>query len=201
MALAHFILFTPFSVAWTKLAIRGRGSVAKHPAFAYTRTQWLYLLASILMIVAMVLCLGLPLILVLYGQQNFDNQIKLLGAGGFLLGLGLFSIGYVRLAFIFPAIAIGRYAGIAAAWKQTAGNIERLAAIFFLSYLPYYFVRQLFEWYMGYHPPGVVEAIRGTIDMLLIALATTALAGPALAYKKLVIDEAQTTETKTASIG
>ena len=98
---------------------------------------------------------------------------------------------YVRLAFVFPAIAIGRYAGIRVAWKQTAGNIERLAAIIVLAFLPYWIVRDAFAWYMGYHPPGVVEAFRGCIDMLLIALATTALAGPALAYKSIVMDQPQ----------
>ena len=201
MVLAHFILFTPFSVAWTKLAIRGRAAVANHPAFAYSQTQWLYLLATTLMAIAMLVCVGLPFIAWRYGQLNFDNQIRLVGAAATFLGLGCFLIGYIRLAFIFPAIAIGRYAGISAAWKQTAGNIERLAAIFVLSYLPFWLVRQVFEWYMGYHPPGVVEAIRGIVDMLLIALATTALAGPALAYKMLVLVQPQeNVETRAAGV-
>jgi hypothetical protein len=189
MAIAHFILFTPFSVAWTKLAIRGRASVAKHPAFAYSRTQWIYLLATTVMMIAMVVCIGPPFILMRYGQRNFDNQIAVLGGALAFMGVGLFLIGYLRLAFVFPAIAIGRYVGISAAWKQTAGNIERLAAIFVLSYLPYWLIREAFEWYMGYHPPGVIEAFRGIVDMLLVALATTALAGPALAYKALVLDQ------------
>ena len=191
MAISHFILFTPFSVAWTKLAIRGRASVAKHPPFAYSRTQLLYLLANALTMIAMLACAGPPFILMRYGQRNFDNQIALLGGGLVFVGLGLFLILYTRLAFVFPAIAIGRYAGISEAWKQTAGNIERLAAIFVLSYFPYWLIRVAFEWYMGYHPPGVVETFRGIIDMLLIALPTTALAGPALGYKALVLDQPQ----------
>ncbi len=189
MAILHLILFTPFSVAWTKLAIRGRQSVANHPAFAYSRTQWMYLLATILMIVAMTVCVGVPFVVLRYGQRTFANQLVLLGGVGFFLGLCIVLVGYLRLGFIFPAIAIGRYAGISVAWKQTAGNIERLAAILFLSYLPYWIVRQAFEWYMGYHPPGVVEVVRGIIDMLLVALATTAVAGTALAYKTLVLDQ------------
>src|SRR5260370_6895097 len=108
-----------------------------------------------------------------------------------MVGLGNCAIGYVRLAFVFPAIAIGRYPGIRTAWTQTAGNIERLAAILVLAFLPYWLIRQAFEWYMGYHPPGVVEAFRGCIDMLLVALATTALAGPALAYKAIVLAQPQ----------
>src|SRR5271156_1857261 len=66
MAIAHFIVFTPFAVAWTKLAIRGRNAVANHPAFAYSRTQWMYLLATAVMIVAMVVSLGIPVVLARY---------------------------------------------------------------------------------------------------------------------------------------
>jgi hypothetical protein len=199
MAIGHFVLFTPFSVAWTKLAIRGRASVAKHPEFAYSRTQLLYLLASIVTLIAMVACLALPIMLMRYGQRKFDNQLMALGGGLAVLGLGLLMIGFTRLAFVFPAIAIGRYAGISAAWKQTAGNFERLAAILVLTYLPYVLIRQAFEWYMGYHPPGVVEVFRGIIDMLLVGLATTALAGPALAYKALVLDRVEGDDVVAAS--
>jgi hypothetical protein len=200
MVIAHFVLFAPFSVAWTKLAISGRASVAKHPAFAYSRTQLLYLLASTVTMIAMVVCLAPAFILMRYGQRNFDNQIMILGAVLGFLGLGLFLIGYTRLAFVFPAIAIGRYKGILDAWRQTAGNIERLAAILVLTYLPYLLIREAFEWCMGYHPPGVVEAFRGIIDMLLIALATTALAGPALAYKALVLDRREDDEMVVPAI-
>jgi hypothetical protein len=191
MVVAHFVLFTPFSVAWTKLAIKGRGAVAKHPSFAYSRTQWMYLLADAAMLAALIVLVGLPFVVVRYGQRNFDNQIALLGGAIATLGLGVYLVVYLRLAFVFPAIAIGRYPGLRASWKQTAGNIERLAAIIVLAFLPYWIVREAFEWYMGYHPPGVIEAFRGCIDMLLIALSTTALAGPALAYKTLVLDQPQ----------
>lgn len=200
MAISHFVLFTPFSVAWTKLAIRGRQAVAKHPQFSYSRTQLLYLVASAVMMAALLVLAGIPYVILRYGQRNFDNQIGLLGGAAMMLGLGVYVIGYVRLAFVFPAIAIGKYAGIRDAWKQTAGNIERLAAILVLAFLPYWIIRQAFEWYMGFHPPGVVEAFRGCIDMLLIALATTALAGPALAYKAIVMDQPQD-EVAAQSIG
>ena len=183
MVISHFLLFTPFSVAWTKLAIKGRGAVANHPQFSYSRTQWLYLGAVAVMMTALVVLVGIPYVILRYGQRNFDSQISLLGGSAAMLGLGIYTIGYVRLAFVFPAIAIGKYCGIRAAWRQTAGNIERLAAMTVLAFLPYWIIRQAFEWWMGYHPPGAVEAFRGCIDMLLVALAITALAAPALAYK------------------
>ena len=191
MPTAHFILFTPFSVAWTRLALQGRPAVAKYPAFAYRRTEWLYLLASAIMMAAFLSLVIYPLLTSLRGQHNLERQVELLGMGGSILGLGVFVVGYIRLGFVFPAIAVGRYAGIAAALRQTAGNLERLAAIILLSYLPYYLIRQAFLWYMGYHPPGVIAGLSACIDMIPIALATTALAAPALAYKMLVIDGIQ----------
>ena len=191
MAIAHFVLFTPFSVAWTKLAIRGRQAVAKHPQFSYSRTQWFYMLANGVMMAALLVLGGVPYLLLRYGQRNFDSQISLFGETEMMLGLGIYALAYVRLAFVFPAIAIGRYAGLRDAWKQTAGNFERLVAVIVLAVLPWWIIRQAFEWYMGYHPPGVVDAFRGCIDQLLVALATTALAGPALAYKVIVLDQPQ----------
>jgi len=201
MTLAHFILFTPFSVAWTKLAIRGRESVAKHPAFTYSRTHAMYLLASILMMVAILVFVGIPFVLMRYGQRNSDNQLMAFGGAACFLGLGIYVIGYLRLALVFPAIAIGRYPGISAAWKQTAGNIERIAAVILLSYLPYWLAQQAFAWYLGYNPPGVIEATRGIVNMLLVGLATTAVAGPALAYKILVLDQAQSADVISAISG
>ncbi len=52
---------------------------------------------------------------------------------------------------------------------------------------------------MGYHPPGVIEATRGIVEMLLVGLATTAVAGPALAYKMLVLDQSQSADVISAS--
>lgn len=191
MGIAHFVLLTPFSVTWTKLAIYGRPAIASEPPFAYSRTSWIYLLASTVMIVLLTICVGPGATLLRYSQQTLDNRIAVEAAMLILAGLFVFAVIFVRLAFIFPAIAIGKYAGIAASWRQTAGNLERLAAIMILSYAPYYVIRRVFEWFMGYHPPGLTSVFRGCVDMLLIALATTAVAGPALAYKTLVLDEHQ----------
>src|SRR6202451_626820 len=135
MAVAHFVLFTPFSVAWTKLALRGRPAVAKHPQFLYSRTQWFYLLAVAAMMVALLVLAGIPYLLLRYGQRNFDTELSLLGETAAMLGLGIYVIAYVRLAFVFPAIAIGRYAGVRVAWKQTAGKNEWLPGNLLLPFL------------------------------------------------------------------
>ena len=199
MMAAHLALFTPFSVTWTKLAICGRDAISKDPPFAYSRTEWLYLLATTVMMVSIAIIGGPPIALFRYGQLNFDNQI--VAAAGLLLVAALFliTLGYFRLAFVFPAIAIGKYAGLSAAWRQTAGNLERLAAIVILSYLPYYIVRKILERAIGYHPPGLKAAAAASLYMLLAAMVTTAIAGSALAYKTVVLDEHEDSPAVSAS--
>lgn len=200
MTLAHFILFTPFSVAWTRLALYGRPAVANHPRFAFSRTQWLYLLATTAMIIVMMICLGLPAVLLLYGQRTANHQITIEATTLLLAGFFLLALLFFRLAFIFPAIAVRKYAGISAAWRQTGGNLERLAAIIILAYVPFYVARRAFEWSMGYNPPGLASAARGIGEMLLVALATTALAAPALAYKTLVLDQPEDASASAVSV-
>ena len=199
MVAGHFVLFAPFSVTWTKLAIHGRHAIVNDPPFGYSRSVWLYLLATIVMMILIAMIAGPPIAMFRYGQVNFDRQI--VGAAGFLLLAGVFliALGFVRLAFVFPAIAIGRYAGISAAWKQTAGNLERLAAIILLSYAPYAIVRKILEQMIGYHPPGIKAAGSACVEMLLIALATTALAAPALAYKMIVLEEREDSAARSES--
>ena len=186
---AHFVLFTPFSVTWTKLAIYGREAVATDPPFVYSRTQWQYLLAITAMMLTLVICSVPAAALMRYGQRSFDSQIAQAGMALMLAGLILFAIGFIRLSFVFPALAIRKYAGLSAAWKQTAGTLERLTAIVVLSSVPYLVVRQILQRLIGYHPPGLEAAAQACLDTLLVALATTALAGPALAYKTIVLDE------------
>ncbi len=189
LMVAHFVLFTPFSVTWSKLAIYGRPAIATDPPFAYARSQWLYLLATTVMMISLAIIAGPPAALLRYGQQNLDNQVITMAGALLCGGLILFAIGFVRLAFVFPAIAIGKYPGISAAWTQTRGNIERLAAIVILSVAPFHLLRHILDWGIGYYPPGLGAAAKGCLDMLLVAMATTALAGPALAYKMIVLDE------------
>ena len=62
MMVAHFVLFTPFSVAWTKLAIHGRRSCRRTIRHSPTRrTQWMYLLATTVMILALLILSRGPL--------------------------------------------------------------------------------------------------------------------------------------------
>ncbi len=200
MMAAHFALFTPFSVTWTKLAIYGREAIANHPPFAYSRTEWRYLLATILMMVSFVIIAVPPIALLRYGQLNFDNQIVAVAGLLSVAALFLITLGFFRLAvFVFPAIAIDKHAGLSAAWRQTAGNLERLAAIVVLSYLPYYIVRKILDRAIGYQPPGLKAAGAASVEMLLTALVTTALAGSALAYKTIVLDEHEDSPAVSAS--
>jgi len=200
MMTAHLALFTPFSVTWTKLAIYGREAIANDPPFAYSRTEWRYLLATIVMMLSIVIVAAPPIALLRYGQVNFDNQIVAVAGLLTVAALFLVALGFFRIAaFVFPAIAIVKYAGLSAAWKQTAGNLERIAAIVILSYLPYYIVRKILDRAIGYHPPGLKAAAAASLEMLLVALVTTGLAGSALAYKSIVLDEHEESPADSAS--
>ena len=191
MVIAHFILFTPFAVAWTKLAIRGRQAVAQHPAFAYSRTQLMYLLATAVMIVAFTICVGIPFVLVRYFQRNFENQLMLLAGGGFFAGTLCLSgrIPPARICFSRDCSwqvrgHLRRLETDRGKYRTTRGNCRPFVPSLLAHSAG---VRMVY----GLSPARRCRDVRGIIDMLLVAMATTALAGTALAYKTLVLDQPQ----------
>jgi hypothetical protein len=93
---------------------------ARLPSASYAKVA--VFLADAAMIAALLVIVGMPCVLLRYGQRDFDTQLSLLGETTAMLGLGIYVIGYVRLTSVFPAVEIGRYAGIRDAWKQTSGN-------------------------------------------------------------------------------
>jgi hypothetical protein len=188
MPVTHFVLFTPFCVVWTPVALEG--SDARLPArpFVYERTEWKYLLATVLMTFAFALLVGIPLTLYQYGQRTFDTVTAFVG--GLLLAAGLVTalLAVVRLAFIFPAIATGRYQGLLAAWRQTTGNLESLGAVMVLAPAPYYLIDQALRFGVGHLSPGLAAMVRASAQMLMVTMLTSAaIAAPALAYKRIVL--------------
>lgn len=56
-----------------------------------------------------------------------------------LLGILYFSVIaglFVKLAFLYPAICLGRSWDLARRWRETAGNFWRLLSAFFVAYVP-----------------------------------------------------------------
>ena len=74
MGIAHFVLFTAVLGGLDQARDSGPQAVAKHPRFAYSRTQWLYLLATAVMSVAMVACVGIPFIVMRYGHEVLTSR-------------------------------------------------------------------------------------------------------------------------------
>jgi hypothetical protein len=191
LAATHFAIFTPFSVKWSQLSIYGRDPSPGDPAFQYSRTEWKYLLATLAMLLVSALVLYYPFYLLRYGQITFDNRFMTVGALLLLAAFLVIAVVWTRLAFIFPAIAIGKYGGVIAAWNQTTGNLERLAAVIVVAYLPFIIVRKIVQAIVGFQPFGLSMVLPASLDLFLIAWATTAAVGaPALAYKILVLDAA-----------
>jgi hypothetical protein len=190
MTIGHFALFVPFSVTWTRVTIYG--SEAKLPSgpFVYGRTEWQYTAAIAVLIVTLTILVGMPLLVYQFGHQQFSAGTEYLGAILLAVGSVLVGAGYVRFAFVFPAIAISRYRGIGPAWRQTTGNLERLALLIVLSIAPYETIGQIVRFAEGDLSPGLAAMTGAFVQMLMIAMAATAgCSAPALAYKWIVLGQ------------
>src|SRR5262249_39549550 len=110
--------------------------------------------------------------------------------GAILAGVGAVGAGilYIRFAFVFPALTIGRFNGLGPAWRQTAGNFEALLAVLVLVYAPYMIPDALIRFNVNTDGRGltarlalVVQILIGMMSMCVIAIA------PSLAYRWIVL--------------
>ncbi len=188
MSVAHLILFTPFSVTWTRVAIEKSEAKLPDRPFAFTRIEWQYLVATVLLMVAVVILLTPAFALYRYGQSIFDNGITFFG-GMLLLLTGVAELlAFVRISLVFPAVAMERYEGVAAAWRQTAGNFEPLLAIIVLSSAPYYLAFAAVRLGVSSYPAGVSAMGKAFAELLAASLtATSNVAAPALAYQAIAM--------------
>jgi hypothetical protein len=165
--LAFTIAYVPFEVGWTRLTINGPAAVADRSYFAFARTESHYLVATILFEVAWTVTL-VPALLMRLGTRNFDWPLVF--EGGFLLFAVFVAIlvGLIRLLFIFPAIALGRYRGVATAWRQSKGSFERLAALELLARLPYLLAIDLIDrLILPYSDRAFTAVMRGSQCLVL----------------------------------
>ncbi|GEM_PF-2566458 len=202
MGVAHLVLFTPFSVIWTRVAIEGSEAKLPERPFAFTRIEWQYLIATFLMLLAVVVLLTPGMAVYRYGQRIFESGITFAGEMLILLVGVAELLAFVRIAFIFPAIAVGRYEGLVAAWRQTAGNFEPLLAIMALSSAPYYLALAAIRLGGGYYPAGLSAMMKAFGELFALTLATTSnVAAPALAYQAIVLAESGSDRTVLAAKG
>ena len=190
MATTHLVLFAPFSVVLTRIAVQRTHAVLPERPFAYQTAEWAYLLAEVALLIALAILVLVPLGLAQYGLATFNKLIEYLGGMLAVAGAIVFIFGFVRLTFVFPALAIGKYTSIPAAWRETAGNFESITAVILGCGAPFLILRQVMNIVVGYHPPGITTMFTATMEMLLITwVATANTMGPALAYKTLVLEE------------
>ena len=127
--LAHAIVIVPFAVAWSKIAIDGTAAVEGTGALPLGITELWYAVAN----VAMWLVFLLPVLpfmrLITTARQAGDETTMGVAAIFALTVMVAAAFALVRMSFLFPAIATGRYQGIRTAWTQTRGYLEALVAI------------------------------------------------------------------------
>jgi hypothetical protein len=188
MPIAHFVLFIPFSVVWTRIAIDGVSAKLPDRPFEYRRTEWQYALAAVVMSVTVMLLVGPALILYRYGQQSFQMPITALGTMLLAAGAILAGVVFVRFSFVFPVIVIGRYNGLGPAWRQTAGNFEGLVAIMGLAFVPYAVLNQIVRLGAGQQEAGLSAVLAALLEILTATMTVNANSiAPALAYKWIVL--------------
>ncbi|MGH7949957.1 MAG: hypothetical protein ACREQF_12080, partial [Candidatus Binataceae bacterium] len=93
----------------------------------------------------------------------------------------------LRLSFALPAIAVDRFSGLAAAWRQTEGAALRIFAINFLVIVPLAIAQSIasaLASYLGAQLTALIvrAAIEVTFTFITLAGAATAIA---LAYRRL----------------
>ena len=196
---AHFALYTPFCVAWTRIAIEGSHAKLPDRPFAYERAEWQYAGATAVMLIATVVLMAPGLSVTQYGQATFSYGMRFLGGLLLLAGAVLVVVGFVRFAFVFPAIAIGRYRGIAPAWRQTAGNLEGLAVLVLLACAPFVAIELIMVYGPGREATGAAAVVTAIVQWLMEGVATLeGTIAPTLAYKWIVLGQGRRTTADPA---
>jgi hypothetical protein len=186
--LVHAIVIAPFAVAWSKIAIDGTTAVENLPALPLGRIELWYAVANVAIWFLFLLPV-LPLLgLVTTARQGGDEAM--MGVAGILALAAVLAVAFalVRMSFLFPALATGRYQGIRAAWTQTRGYLEALGVIEAGVCVPF-FIAWLFARRFRTPDEGYVEcfALYALGDAVLLLWEAGSVSGPALAYEFLVL--------------
>ena len=188
MPIAVYVLYAPFSVAWTRVAVDGpRAALPDHP-FRFGRAELQYLLPIGVFLIASIVLIALPASLYHQGKATFDKMLTFIGA--LLCGIGaiVLAIGSVRLVLAVPAIAMEQYQGLLMAWRNSAGNFESIAAAIALALMPYYVVAHAIHLGIGGQPGAIPWLLNAAVQTVLGGLSTTAtVAAWSLAYKAIVL--------------
>lgn len=194
LIISHEAIFAPYAVVWTRIAVLGRKSVSTIPRYRYGAIEIWYLVASLL---TFTILLGPVLILMGWMVGAHQSGHVAMSEGWAVIAFGILFVDVivlVRLSFLFPAIALQRYRGFGAAWRQTHGYFERLCAIEAAVIAPYMIIQMLHQhyWYIWFFSSEtwisqVLYPVVGGVTMMFCYVGIVA--APALAYK-LVVHEA-----------
>jgi hypothetical protein len=128
IAFALTLIYVPFDVAWTRLVFSGPTALAGRRWLSFGFAEVNYTFAEILLGCAWLLIIP-PLLLARLGLKYFDSNLALEGLLVGLWTIVAIAVCVVRSMLVLPAIALGRYPGLAEAWRLTRGNFERLGIL------------------------------------------------------------------------
>jgi len=130
--IATIAILAPYMIAMMRTALLGSKGVEGRSSYVYGTTEKRYFIANLLLVLADLGPLAAAIAIGYYGGSILLGALISIpaAAAGLLLG--------VRVALIFPAIALDRYDGIVACWRRTRESFWRLLAISLIVASPFY---------------------------------------------------------------
>ncbi|HUO06493.1 MAG TPA: hypothetical protein VMU16_14940 [Candidatus Binataceae bacterium] len=177
------------NVGWKRLAVIGKDGISGRPYFDFTDRELKFLIASLLILL---LSFGPAALTGAFLYLNRDS----LGMGSLVVGwvstIALLIVGVaasVRLAFIFPAIAVdrlGNLSGVKEVWQQTSGSGWRLFGIWMVVGLPFQILLQITVRPYRHNTDIVSAVMIGAITLAVTFIQSAATTGAiALAYREI----------------
>ncbi len=183
--LPYVIIVTPFAVAWTRIVLLG--STAEPGSFVprFGSREFTYLGVSLLLALV---TFGVPLgaTLILFSSDRFGAAFgPLIVLDTVIVVLAIFT--GMRLSVALPAVAVDRFGGFGAAWRQTEGMALRILAINLLIIVPIIIAQSLslrIASLLGVELPSLIVRAAIEVTFTFIAVAGN-VTGTALAYQRL----------------
>ena len=173
LMMVGFVPYTLFGVAWHRLTLLGPIQGAPEVFPAWRHRHWRFLAYAII-VTGVLYLLWLPVVIG-FGQLGQAGEITGGGVGAILLLILIITVLVIyltmRLAFVFPAVAVDETYTLRDSWAHTQGQVLRLFATLLVTALPM---------------------------MLLFAILSSVLAGSLLAHPETVPPEASQQEAMLA---
>ena len=153
-SIVFFLLLVPVVTAWHRLILLGPEHKNSRVAYSFSKEEWFYVLAIIVLHVAyflMAVIFGFLVGPLVYGVikiiphvffESLDVNTELFGgyAVGFVVGFLTF-LCLVRFLLVLPAAAIGEKMRISDSGRATEGNTWKLFFSYGVSWLPLLYIQ------------------------------------------------------------